>query len=107
MTAPPTTDNTAFTTRVEVRAQSMFLAFLVVAQVGMWWQVINLTHVIGDVNAGLNRDVGSLSANVATLTELARDHTSQLRDLDHRMTAIETQLRALTDAVTRLAPPKP
>jgi hypothetical protein len=96
MTAPPASDNTAFTTRVEVRAQSLFLAALVAGAVLTFTQLFSI-----------NRELGAIGANVATLTEQGRDHTAQLRDLDHRMTAIETQLKLLNDAIARLAPPRP
>jgi hypothetical protein len=97
MTAPPANaESPAFTTRVEVRAQSLFLAVLVGGALVASSQLL-----------GINRELGALNANVATLTELACDHGNQLRDLDRRMTSLDASVKALTDAVARIAPPKP
>jgi chromosome segregation ATPase len=99
--------NPSFAARVESRAQSLFIALLVAFSLLTFGQLLSI-----------NRELGALSANVATLTELARDHTAQLRELDHRMTSIETRmtsietrmtsiesaLKALTEAVNRIAP---
>lgn len=100
MTVPSAEGGPSFTTRVEVRAQSVLLALLVAFGILTFGQLLSI-----------NRELGALSANVATLTELARDHAAQLRELDHRMTAMETrmtaienQLKALTEAVNRIAP---
>jgi chromosome segregation ATPase len=97
MTAPPTNaESPAFTTRVEVRAQSLFLAVLVGGALVASSQLLSI-----------NRELGALNANVATLTELAREHGNQLRDLDRRMTSLEASVKALTEAVNRLNAPKP
>ena len=107
--------DSSFATRVEVRAQSLFLAFLVVAQAGMWWQITNLANTIGDVNgslsrdmgnmnATLSRDVGALTANSATLIEMARDHGNQLRSLNDRMASLETRIQELAVSIGKLVP---
>lgn len=108
MTAPPANaESTALTTRVEVRAQSFVITFLAAAMTGSLLQMAAISRQLSDMNGAFSRDIGSLSANVATLTELARDHTDQLRDLDRRLTSIETHLAALTEAVNRIAPKSP
>jgi hypothetical protein len=89
------------------KAQSLVPALLVAAAIGMVWQMFSMNHAIG-----------ALEANTATLVEQGRDHgnllsgqSNQLHDLDKRMTAMETQMRAITDqlktlteAVNRIAP---
>jgi hypothetical protein len=85
--------DTSFATRVEVRAQSLFLAAIVAFGILAFGQLMSI-----------NRELGALSATSATLVEQGRDHGNQLRDLDHRTAAVETQLKALTEAVNRIAP---
>jgi hypothetical protein len=75
------------------KAQSLVPALLVAAAIGMVWQMFNMHHALG-----------ALEANTATLVEQGRDHGNQLRDLDHRMAAVEAQITALIEAVNRIAP---
>jgi hypothetical protein len=82
------------------RAQALVPALVTAAAIGMVWQMFTMNHAIG-----------ALEANSATLIEMAREHSTQLRDLDHRMTAVETrmtaieaQLQALTISIGKLVP---
>lgn len=59
----------------------------------------------------MNRELGSSSANTATLIEQRRDHDNQLRSLNDRMTSLETrvtgieaQLQELAAAIGKLVP---
>jgi hypothetical protein len=85
--------DTSFATRVEVRAQSLFLAALVAFGVLAFSLLMSI-----------NRELGALSATSALLVEQGRDHGNQLRSLNDRMTSLETQIHALTEAVNRIAP---
>lgn len=85
------------------RAQALVPALIIAAAVGMVWQMFTMNHALG-----------ALEANTATLMQQAREHSTQLRDLDHRMGSlearmggIETGLTALAETVNRIAPPKP
>lgn len=85
------------------RAQALVPAIITAAAIGMVWQMFAMNHAIG-----------ALDANTATLMQQAREHSTQLRDLDHRMASIETHmgdietgLTALAETVNRIAPPKP
>jgi hypothetical protein len=66
-------------TRIEVRIQGVLLAIIMGLILVDIWQDIRL-----------NREVGSLTANVSVLND--------------RMTSMESQIRALTEAVNRIAP---
>lgn len=103
-------------TRVEIRTQSFVVAFLVVTMAGTFWQLLEVRERLG----GLANEATHTAASLRDLTELTRDHTTQLRDLDRRMTSlenrmtsletrmdgIEAQLRALTESINRIAPPR-
>jgi hypothetical protein len=82
------------------RAQALVPALVTAAAIGMVWQMFSMNHAIG-----------ALEANSATLIEQGREHSAQLRDLDHRMvsldtrmTGIEAQLQALAAAIDKLVP---
>jgi hypothetical protein len=75
------------------RAQALVPALVTAAAIGMVWQMFSMNHAIG-----------ALEANSATLIEMAREHSAQLRDLDHRMTGIEAQLQGLTASIGKLVP---
>jgi hypothetical protein len=75
------------------KAQSLVPALVTAAAIGMVWQMFSMNHAIG-----------ALEANSATLIEMAREHSAQLRDLDHRMTGIEAQLQGLTASIGKLVP---
>lgn len=75
------------------RAQALVPALITAAAIGMVWQMFTMNHAIG-----------ALEANTVTLIEMGRDHSTQLRDLDKRMAGIETQLKALVEAVNKAAP---
>lgn len=83
---------TATDSSFAAKAQSLVPALVTAAAIGMVWQMFTMNHAIG-----------ALEANTATLIEMARDHGSQLRSLNDRMTALETQIQALTVAVNRIA----
>lgn len=85
---------------VDARAQALVPALITAAAIGMVWQMFDMNHAIG-----------ALEANTATLAEQGREHSAQLRDLDHRMASlearmggIETQIKALVEAVNKLGP---
>jgi hypothetical protein len=75
------------------RAQALVPALVTAAAIGMVWQMFSMNHAIG-----------ALEANSATLIEQGREHSAQLRDLDHRMTGIEAQLQGLTASIGKLVP---
>jgi hypothetical protein len=75
------------------KAQALVPALVTAAAIGMVWQMFSMNHAIG-----------ALEANSATLIEMAREHSTQLRDLDHRMTGIEAQLQGLTASIGKLVP---
>lgn len=75
------------------KAQALVPALVTAAAIGMVWQMFSMNHAIG-----------ALEANSATLIEQGREHSAQLRDLDHRMTGIEAQLQGLTASIGKLVP---
>lgn len=79
------------TSSFAAKAQALVPALVTAAAIGMVWQMFAMYHALG-----------ALEANTATLIEQGRDHSTQLRDLDHRMGSMEGQLQALTEAVNKL-----
>jgi predicted ABC-type transport system involved in lysophospholipase L1 biosynthesis ATPase subunit len=89
------------------KAQSLVPALVTAAAIGMVWQMFGMNHAIG-----------ALEANTAALIEQGREHSAQLRDLDHRMVSLDTrmaavenrmagieaQLQALTASIGKLVP---
>lgn len=80
------------------RAQALVPALVTAAAIGMVWQMFTMNHAIG-----------ALEAHTATLIQQAREHSTQLRDLDHRMASLDTrmtsmegQIKALAEAVNKL-----
>lgn len=75
------------------KAQSLVPALVTAAAIGMVWQMFTMNHAIG-----------ALEANTATLIEMARDHSLQLRSLNDRMASLETQIQTLTVSIGKLVP---
>lgn len=75
-------------------------ALVTAAVIAMGWQMF-----------AMNRTLGALEAHTGALIEMARDHTVHLREIDRRMTSLDTrmgsmegQLKGLVEAVNRITP---
>jgi hypothetical protein len=67
-------------------------ALATAAVIGVGWQMFTMSHTLG-----------ALEANTGALIEMSRDQTVHLREMDRRMGSLEGQLKALVEALNRIA----